>query len=388
MNIHEYQAKQLLSRYGVSVPRGGVAYTPEEAWKVAVDLAAEGFAVKAQILAGDRGPAGGVKIVSSAPDVRETAAQMLGTTLATAQTAGEGDSVRRVYVEEACSVSRELYLGMVVDRSTARVTLIASSDGGTDIEGELAKRPEAMQRIAIDPSEGLTLTDARAVAVKLGLEGASADAAERIMLGIYEAFVDLDASLIELNPVGVTRDGALLALDAKMSFDDNALFRHKQIADLRDEEDPGRLERARHGFNYIKLEGNIGCMVNGAGLAMATMDAVKACGGRPANFLDVPPVASREQIAEAFKLILSDADVATVLVNVIGGGITRCDAVAEGVAAAYRAISRRVPLVVRFEGTNRDLGKKTLRDTGVEFISADTLVDAATKAVRAAAGGR
>ena len=388
MNIHDYQAKQILSRYGISVPRGGVAYTSEEAWKVAVDLAAEGFAVKAQILAGDRGPAGGVKIVSSAPDVRETAAQMLGTTLATAQTAGEGDSVRRVYVEEACSVSRELYLGMVVDRSTARVTLIASSDGGTDVEGELAKRPEAMQRIAIDPSEGLTLTDARAVAAKLGLEGASADAAERIMLGIYEAFVDLDASLIELNPVGVTRDGALLALDAKMSFDDNALFRHKQIADLRDEEDPGRLERARHGFNYIKLEGNIGCMVNGAGLAMATMDAVKACGGRPANFLDVPPVASREQISEAFKLILSDADVVTVLVNVIGGGITRCDAVAEGVAAAYRAISRRVPLVVRFEGTNRDLGKKTLRDTGVEFISADTLVDAATKAVRAAAGDR
>ena len=388
MNIHEYQAKQILSRYGISVPRGGVAYTSEEAWKVAVDLAAEGFAVKAQILAGDRGPAGGVKIVSSAPDVRETAAQMLGTTLATAQTAGEGDSVRRVYVEEACSVSRELYLGMVVDRSTARVTLIASSDGGTDVEGELAKRPEAIQRIAVDPTEGLTLTDARAVAAKLGLEGASADAAERIMLGIYEAFVDLDASLIELNPVGVARDGALLALDAKMSFDDNALFRHKQIADLRDEEDPGRLERARHGFNYIKLEGNIGCMVNGAGLAMATMDAVKACGGRPANFLDVPPVASREQISEAFKLILSDADVVTVLVNVIGGGITRCDAVAEGVAAAYRAISRRVPLVVRFEGTNRDLGKKTLRDTGVEFISADTLVDAATKAVRAAAGGR
>jgi len=380
VNIHEYQAKQILSRYGISVPRGGVAYTSEEAWKVAVDLAAEGFAVKAQILAGDRGPAGGVKIVSSAPDVRETAAQMLGTTLATAQTAGEGDSVRRVYVEEACSVSRELYLGMVVDRSTARVTLIASSDGGTDVEGELAKRPEAIQRIAVDPTEGLTLTDARAVAAKLGLEGASADAAERIMLGIYEAFVDLDASLIELNPVGVARDGALLALDAKMSFDDNALFRHKQIADLRDEEDPGRLERARHGFNYIKLEGNIGCMVNGAGLAMATMDAVKACGGRPANFLDVPPVASREQISEAFKLILSDADVVTVLVNVIGGGITRCDAVAEGVAAAYRAISRRVPLVVRFEGTNRDLGKKTLRDTGVEFISADTLVDAATKA--------
>ncbi len=386
MNIHEYQAKQLLSRYGVGVPKGAVAYTPEEAEKVAKDLGASGFVVKAQILAGDRGPAGGVKMVSTPADVRETAGTMLGTKLATAQTGVSGDTVSRVYVEEACDVARELYVGMIVDRTTARVTLISSRDGGTEIEVQVAKRPEAVDRFAIDPEEGLSSAGAREVAAKLGLEGAAAEAAEHLLLGVYEAFTNLDASLVELNPLGVTRDHKLLALDAKMSFDDNALFRHKQIADLRDREDAGRLERARHGFNYIKLDGNIGCLVNGAGLAMATMDVIKASGGKPANFLDVPPVASREQISEAFKLILSDSDVVAVLVNVIGGGITRCDAVADGIASAYQAISRRVPLVVPFEGTNRDLGRKTLRDTGVQFIAADTLADAATKVVRAAGG--
>ncbi len=386
MNIHEYQAKQLLSRYGIGVPRGAVAYTPEEAEKVARDLAASGYAVKAQILAGDRGPAGGVRMVSTAADARETAAKMLGTRLTTAQTGGSGDTVTRVYVEEACDVARELYVGMIVDRTSARVTLILSREGGTKIELQAAKQPDTVEHLAIDPEEGLTSADAREAAKRLGLEGAAAEAAERILLGVYEAFIDLDATLIELNPLGFTRDKKLLALDAKMSFDDNALFRHKQITDLRDREDPGRLERARHGFNYIKLDGNIGCLVNGAGLAMATMDVIKAGGGKPANFLDVPPVASREQISEAFKLILADSDVSAVLVNVIGGGITRCDAVAEGIASAYQAISRRVPLVVRFEGTNRDLGKKTLRDTGVDFIPADTLVDAAAKVVRAAGG--
>ena len=386
MNIHEYQAKQILSRYGVGVPRGAVAYTPEEAEKVAKDLGDSGFVVKAQILAGDRGPAGGVKMVSTAADVREAAANMLGTTLTTAQTRVGGETVTRVYVEEAVGVRRELYVGMIVDRATARVTLISSKEGGTEIEVQVAKQPRAVNRFAIDPEEGLSSAQARQVAAKLGLDGAVAEAAERMFLGIYEAFTDLDASLVELNPLAVTRDQKLLALDAKMSFDDNALFRHKLISDLRDREDAGRLERARHGFNYIKLDGNIGCLVNGAGLAMATMDVVKANGGKPANFLDVPPVASREQVSEAFKLILSDSDVVAVLVNVIGGGITRCDAVAEGIASAYQAISRRVPLVVRFEGTNRDLGKKTLRDTGVDFIPADTLVDAATKVVRAAGG--
>ena len=311
---------------------------------------------------------------------------MLGTQLTTSQTGDGGDAVRRVYVEQAFTAARELYMAMLVDRATARVTLIYSIDGGTDIEAEAAKHPESVKRLPIDPAKGLTSADARAVAQELGFSDGDVDAAEKMLVGIYEAFMDLDASLIELNPVAVSRDGAIAALDAKMAFDDNALFRHKQISDLRDAEDPGRLERARHGFNYIKLGGNVGCLVNGAGLAMATMDVIKACGGEPANFLDVPPVATREQVAEAFKLVLADSNVAAVLVNVIGGGITRCDAVADGLAAAYRVIGRKVPLVVRFEGTNRDLGKKTLRDTGVDFIAADTLVDAANKVVRAAAG--
>ena len=387
MNIHEYQAKQLLAKYGVPIARGGVAYTAQEAEKVAAEIGGNGWAVKAQILAGDRGRAGGVKLVRSPADVREAAAAMLGRTLATPQTAREGERVARVYVEEGCDIARELYLGMAVDRGTSRVTLMTSSEGGTDIEETASRNPERIRKLAIDPVEGLLSQHARAAAEALGLEGTQVDTAERIMLGMYGAFVDLDASLVEVNPLVVTRAGGVLALDAKMSFDDNALFRHKEIADLRDAEEPGRLERARHGFNYIKLDGDIGCMVNGAALAMATMDIVRLCGGRPANFLDVPPVASREQVAEAFRLVLSDSDVAVVLVNVIGGGITRCDAVAEGMGAAYQALGRRVPLVVRFEGTNRDLGKKTLRDMGVVFTAADTLQEAAEKAV-AAAGGR
>lgn len=384
MNIHEYQAKQLLARYGVPLPRGGVAFTPDEAERVAADMGGTGWAVKAQILAGDRGRAGGVKLVRSVPDVRETAAGMLGVTLATPQTGADGERVSRVYVEEACENTRELYLGMAVDRVTSRVTLMSSTEGGTDIEEVAAARPETIRRIAVDPDEGLLSAQARAEAEALGLEGEQVDAAERVILGMYAAFIDYDASLVEVNPMVVTRSGDVLALDAKMSIDDNALFRHKEIEDLRDAEEEGKLERARHGFNYLKLPGNIGCMVNGAALAMATMDIVKLCGGEPANFLDVPPVASREEVAAAFRLVLSDSDVQVVLVNVIGGGITRCDAVAEGMGAAYQALGRKVPLVVRFEGTNRDLGKKTLRDMGVDFIPADSLQDAAEKAVAAA----
>jgi succinyl-CoA synthetase beta subunit len=384
MNIHEYQAKQLLARYGVPLPRGGVAFTPDEAERVAADMGGTGWAVKAQILAGDRGRAGGVKLVRSVADVRETAAGMLGVTLATPQTGADGERVSRVYVEEACENKRELYLGMAVDRVTSRVTLMSSTEGGTDIEEVAAARAETIRRLAVDPDEGLLSVQARAEAEALGLEGDQVDAAERVILGMYAAFIDYDASLVEVNPMVVTRSGDVLALDAKMSIDDNALFRHKEIEDLRDAEEEGKLERARHGFNYLKLPGNIGCMVNGAALAMATMDIVKLCGGEPANFLDVPPVASREEVAAAFRLVLSDSDVHVVLVNVIGGGITRCDAVAEGMGAAYQALGRKVPLVVRFEGTNRDLGKKTLRDMGVEFIPADSLQDAAEKAVAAA----
>ena len=388
MNIHEYQAKQLLAKYGVTLARGGVAYTAQEAEKVAGDIGGSGWAVKAQILAGDRGKAGGVKLVRSIPDVRETAAGLLGKTLTTPQTGASGERVTRVYVEEGCDIGRELYVGMVVDRATSRVTLMSSIKGGTDIEEVAAEQPEEIRKLAIDPDEGLLTSQARGEAEAMGLEGSQVDTTERTMLGMYSAFVDLDASLIEVNPLVVTRAGDVLALDAKMSFDDNALFRHKEIADLRDAEEPGKLERSRHGFNYMKLDGNIGCMVNGAALAMATMDIVKLCGGEPANFLDVPPVASREEVAAAFRLVLSDSDVQVVLVNVIGGGITRCDAVAEGMGAACQALGRRVPLVVRFEGTNRDLGKKTLRDMGVEFTPADSLQDAAEKVVVALRGRR
>ena len=384
MNIHEYQAKQLLARYDVPLPRGGVAFTPEEAEKVAGEIGGNGWAVKAQILAGDRGRAGGVKLVRSIPDVRESAAGMLGVTLTTPQTGSDGERVNRVYVEEACENRWELYLGMAVDRVTSRVTLMSSTEGGTDIEEVAAARPETIRRLTVDPDEGLLSAQARAEAEALGLEGGQLDAAERIILGMYAAFIDYDASLVEVNPMVVTRSGDVLALDAKMSIDDNALFRHKEIEDLRDAEEEGKLERARHGFNYLKLPGNIGCMVNGAGLAMATMDIVKLCGGEPANFLDVPPVATREEVAAAFRLVLSDPDVQVVLVNIIGGGITRCDAVAEGMGAAYQALGRKVPLVVRFEGTNRDLGKKTLRDMSVDFVPADSLQDAAEKAVAAA----
>jgi succinyl-CoA synthetase beta subunit len=386
MNIHEYQAKQLLAKYGVPLARGGVAFTPEEAEKVAVDIGGSGWAVKAQILAGDRGRAGGVKLVCSIADVRETAAAMLGVSLTTPQTGAGGERVTRVYVEEACDIDRELYLGMAVDRVTSRVTLMSSAQGGTDIEEVAAGRPQSIRKVAIDPDEGLLSAQARAEVEALGLDGNQADTAQRVMIGMYGAFVDYDASLVEVNPLVVTRSGDVLALDAKMSIDDNALFRHKEIEDLRDAEKPGKLERARHGFNYLKLPGNIGCLVNGAALAMATMDIIKQCGGEPANFLDVPPVASREQVAAAFRLVLSDSDVQVVLVNVIGGGITRCDAVAEGLGAAYQALGRKVPLVVRFEGTNRDLGKKTLRDMGVQFTPADSLREAAEKAVAAARG--
>lgn len=386
MNIHEYQAKQLLAKYGVPLPRGGVAFTSEEAEKVAREVGGSGWAVKAQILAGDRGRAGGVKLVRSPPDVRETAAGMLGVSLTTPQTGAGGECVTRVYVEEACDIERELYLGMAVDRVTSRVTLMSSTEGGTDIEEVAAGRPQSIRKLAIDPDEGLLSAQAGAEVEALGLDGDQAEAAQRIMIAMYAAFIDYDASLVEVNPLVVTRAGHVLALDAKMSIDDNALFRHKEIEDLRDAEKPGNLERARHGFNYLKLPGNIGCLVNGAALAMATMDIIKQCGGEPANFLDVPPVVSREEVAAAFRLVLSDSDVQVVLVNVIGGGITRCDAVAEGMGAAYQALGRKVPLVVRFEGTNRDLGKKTLRDMGVQFTPADSLREAAEKAVAAAGG--
>ncbi len=384
MNIHEYQAKSLLKKYGVAVPRGGVAYVPAEAEAVAKELGGPVWVVKAQIHAGGRGKGGGVKVVRSVEDVRDCAQAMLGMKLVTHQTGPEGKEVKRVYVEEGCDILRELYLGMLIDRATSRVTVMASTEGGMEIEEVAAATPEKIHRVTIDPAIGMQPFHARRLAFALGLEGDQVRAGVRFMMAMYKAFVDLDASLVEINPLVVTGSGEVVALDAKMNFDDNALFRHKDIEELRDEdeEDPAELEAARHDLNYIKLDGNIGCMVNGAGLAMATMDIVKLYGGEPANFLDVGGGATKERVTVAFKLILSDANVEGILVNIFGG-IMRCDVIAEGVVAAAREVSLNVPLVVRLEGTNVDLGKKILAESGLPIISADNLADAAEKVVQA-----
>ncbi len=384
MNIHEYQAKQLLAKYGVAVPRGGIAYTAAEAESVAKELGGPVWVVKAQIHAGGRGKGGGVRLVKSVAEARQAADEMLGMTLVTHQTGAKGKDVRRVYIEEGCDIKRELYLGMLIDRGNARITLMASTEGGMDIEEVAAKSPEKILKVAIDPAVGMQAHHARRLAFGLGLEGDQVRAAVKLIQGMYRAFVDLDASIVEINPLVVTGAGAILALDAKMNFDDNALFRHKDIEELRDadEEDPAELEAARHDLNYIKLDGSIGCMVNGAGLAMATMDIIKLCGGEPANFLDVGGGATKERVTTAFKLILSDPNVEGILVNIFGG-IMRCDVIAEGVAAAAREVSLNVPLVVRLEGTNVEQGRDILARSGLPIVSADDLADAARKVVKA-----
>ena len=386
MDIHEYQAKQLLRPYGLASPPGECAFTAEEAELAARRIGGSSWVVKAQILAGDRGLAGGVKMVASEPDVREAARAMLGSRLVTPQTGSEGEYVRRVYVEAVCRAASEHYLALGLDRSASRVTLVGSDAGGTSIESVLGEHPERISHVAIDPVDGLNAGDARRLAAEIGLGDDQAAAAERLMIGLYDAFVAYDASLIEINPLALTRDGELLALDAKMSIDDNALFRHRDIEDLREREHEGRLERARHGFNYIALDGDIGCVVNGAGLAMATMDILKLHGGTPANFLDVPPAAGRDRIAAACRLVLENPRVKVILVNIVGGGITRCDVVAEALASACRAAGRSVPIIARFEGVNRELARKVLRDTGVAATHAESFGDAALQAVRAAAG--
>jgi succinyl-CoA synthetase beta subunit len=384
MNIHEYQAKGLLAKYGVAVPRGGVAYTAAEAADVAKGLGGPVWVVKAQIHAGGRGKGGGVKIVKSIDEVRETAKRMIGMKLVTHQTGPAGKEVKRVYVEEGCDIKRELYLGMLIDRATSRVTVMASTEGGVEIEEVAAKTPEKILKVAVDPVAGLQPFHARKLAFGLGLEGKQVASAVKFVSAMYDGFVRLDASLVEINPLVVTGAGEVIALDAKMNFDDNALFRHREVADLRDEdeEDPAEREAARHDLNYVKLAGNIGCMVNGAGLAMATMDIIKLYGGEPANFLDVGGGATKERVTTAFKLILSDPNVEGILVNIFGG-IMRCDVIAEGVVAAAREVSLHVPLVVRLEGTNVELGKKILSQSGLAIIAADNLADAAEKVVRA-----
>jgi succinyl-CoA synthetase beta subunit len=384
MNIHEYQAKGLLGRYGVTVPRGHVAYTPDEALAKARELGGPIWVVKAQIHAGGRGKAGGVKLAKSLDEVKAAAEKMLGMTLVTHQTGPEGKRVKRVYIEEGCDIQRELYLGMLIDRVTSRVTVMASTEGGMDIEEVAAKTPKKILRLSIDPVMGLQPFHARKIAFDLKLEGRQINTAVKFLQSMYEAFLGLDASIVEINPLVVTGSGELIALDAKMNFDDNALFRHHDIEELRDpdEEDPAELEASKHGLNYIKLDGSIGCMVNGAGLAMATMDIIKLYGSSPANFLDVGGGATKERVTTAFKIILSDANVEGILVNIFGG-IMRCDVIAEGVVAAAREVSLHVPLVVRLEGTNVALGKKILAESGLPITSADNLADAAEKVVKA-----
>ena len=393
MNIHEYQAKALLSNYGVAVPRGGVAYTPDEAVQVAQELGGDVWIVKSQIHAGGRGAGhfanqpdggGGVRLAHSADDVTAHAAAMLGQTLVTKQTGPDGKEVKRIYIEEGCDIARELYLSFLIDRGTSRITVIASTEGGMDIETVAHDTPEKILTVSIDPVTGLMPFHTREIAFGLGLSGNQVKSAAKLLSGLYTAFVDLDASLVEVNPLVVTGAGDVIALDAKMNFDDNALFRQSKLLELRDEdeEDPMELEASKHDLNYIKLEGSIGCMVNGAGLAMATMDIIKLYGSQPANFLDVGGAATKERVTAAFKIILSDPNVEGIMVNIFGG-IMRCDVIAEGVVAAAREVALHVPLVVRLEGTNVDLGKQILAESGLPIVSADNLADAADKVVNA-----
>ncbi len=394
MNIHEYQAKQVLSNCGVSVVKGAVAYTAAEAESVAKELGGPIWVVKSQIHAGGRGKgrfkeesagsAGGVRVVKSVSDVKQAAIQMLGATLVTHQTGPEGKEVKRVYIEDGCNIDRELYLSLLIDRSTSRVTIIACQEGGMDIEEVAAKNPEKIKTIAIDPATGMKAFHARDIAFTLGLSGDQVKSAVQFLMSMYRAFVEMDASQIEINPMVVTKEGEVVALDAKMNFDDNALYRHKDVQDMRDadEQDVAELEAERHDLNYIKLDGSIGCMVNGAGLAMATMDIIKLHGGDPANFLDVGGGATKERVTTAFKIILSDTNVEGILVNIFGG-IMRCDVIAEGVVAAAKDVSLNVPLVVRLEGTNVERGKEILKKSGLSIISADDFGDAAEKIVKA-----
>ncbi|MCH7864521.1 MAG: ADP-forming succinate--CoA ligase subunit beta [Proteobacteria bacterium] len=393
MNIHEYQAKQLLDKYGVAVPRGGVAHSVDEAVAQAEELGGPVYVVKSQIHAGGRGAGkfegnpdgkGGVRVVKSLEDVRESAADMLGHVLITKQTGPAGKKVKRIYIEDGCDIAREMYLGMLLDRETSRLIMMASTEGGMDIEEVAAKTPEKILKVQIDPATGMTPENARELATGLELEGSQADSGIKLMLAVYKAFTELDASIIEINPLVVTAAGDVMALDAKINFDDNALYRQKDIAELRDEdeEDPAELEASKHELSYIKLDGSIGCMVNGAGLAMATMDIIKLKGSSPANFLDVGGGATKERVTEAFKLILSDDNVKGILVNIFGG-IMRCDVIAEGVVAAAKEVSLSVPLVVRLEGTNVEQGKQIMADSGLAIISADDLGDAAEKIVKA-----
>ena len=390
MKIHEYQAKTILAKYGVAVPRGEMALTRAEAEKAAHRLfeeGAKGVVVKAQIHAGGRGKGGGVKVAKNLEEAKHWADKILGMRLVTHQTGPEGKIVQRLLIEETLPIEHELYLGIVVDRATARPVFMASAAGGMEIEEVAAKDPKAIIKEAIDPTIGFQAFHARKLAFGLGLKGTQVNEGVKLMTGLYRAFVDTDASLCEINPFITTTDGRVFALDAKFGFDDNALFRHKDLKELRDisEEDPLEVEASKYNLNYIKLDGNIACLVNGAGLAMATMDIIKYAGGSPANFLDVGGGANEEQVRRGFEIILGDPNVRAVLINIFGG-IMRCDIVASGVVAAAKSLGIKVPVVVRLEGTNVDLGQKILQESGLRFTVANGMKDAAEKVVAQARG--
>ena len=387
MKIHEYQAKQILKRFGIDVPKGDVAFSPKEAGAIASRLGGR-CVVKAQIHAGGRGKGGGVKIAADAEEAERLARQMIGMNLVTPQTGPQGKRVRRLLIEEPVDIVREIYLGVTLDRGRAVPVVMGSGRGGMDIEEVARKDPSALRVEPVDPLVGFRPYQARRIGYALGLKGEEVARAARLMQAMVAAYVETDASLLEINPLVVTRQGGLLALDAKMSFDDNALFRHPEIRELRDpeEEDPLEVEASAHGLNYIKLQGNVGCMVNGAGLAMATMDIIKLVGGEPANFLDVGGGATSEQVASAFKILLADQNVKAVLINIFGG-ILRVDVLARGLVDAVRKVELRVPVVARLEGTNVDEGRRILQESGLNFTLAEGMLDAAKKVV-ALAGAR
>ena len=385
MKIHEYQGKEILKKYGVAVPRGIPCFSVDEAVKAAETLGGPVWVVKAQIHAGGRGKGGGVKLARSIDEVRALSGQILGMQLKTHQTGPDGQKVRRLLIEEGADIRKELYVGMVVDRVSQRVCLMASSEGGMDIEEVAAHTPEKIHKVFVDPVAGLTDAECDGVASKIGIPDASLPQARTVLQGLYRAFWETDASLAEINPLILTGDGKVIALDAKLNFDANALFRHPEIVELRDldEEDPAEIEASKFDLAYIQLDGNIGCLVNGAGLAMATMDTIKLFGGEPANFLDVGGGATTEKVTEAFKIMLRNPNLKAILVNIFGG-IMRCDVIAEGVIAASKAVGLKVPLVVRMKGTNEELGRKMLAESGLPIISAETMAEAAQQVVAAA----
>jgi succinyl-CoA synthetase beta subunit len=387
MNIHEYQGKEILRKYGVTTPRGIPCFSVSEAMQAAEKLGGPVWVVKAQIHAGGRGKGGGVKLARSLAEVRAHAADILGMTLVTHQTGPEGRVVNRLLIEEGADIRKELYVGMVVDRASQRVALMASSEGGMDIEEVAAHAPEKIHKVFINPEIGLKDGEADEIAAKIGIPAASIPEARAFMQGLYKAFDECDASLAEINPLVLTGDGRVIALDAKFNFDSNAMFRHPEIVALRDldEEDPAEIEASKFDLAYISLDGNIGCLVNGAGLAMATMDVIKLYGGAPANFLDVGGGATTEKVTEAFKLMLRNPELKAILVNIFGG-IMKCDVIATGIVEAARQVDLKVPLVVRMKGTNEELGKKILAESGLPIIAANNMAEAAEKVVKAAQG--